>query len=280
MKRSTKIILAAIGAFILGATALVMLGLFFVWQLVEGTRLSNLGYENLRQKDYDGAIKNLTDASSRIVIGENRFWLYVNRGAAEIHKKRYDDAIKDFTTATEIDPSKADPYEWRGQAYEDKKDLERAAADYGRTVERDPNRGLAHYRRGRIEFNRKQFAESRADFSETVRIWPNYAEGLVMLGRSYFDQNDIEHALASLDAAIDADPRSFHAHEMRALVYRKRGDGERAFFDEAEAQHLIRLQMRQIRPARTPTPTPTLAPPNFSPNGTLELSPSQTMVPH
>jgi tetratricopeptide (TPR) repeat protein len=273
MTRSTKIILGALGAFILGVTAMVTLGLLFFWQLAEGARLSSLGYENMVQRDYDGAIKNLTDASNKIVIGDNRFWLYLNRGSAEIQKNRYDDAIKDFTTAIQIDPTRADSYERRGQAYEQKKEIDKALADYDRALERDPNQGLPHLQRGTILYDRDEFDKALADFQEVVRIWPGYAHGFLMRGRCLLKQDDPEHALANFDATIAMQPWNVQAHEERAKTYRRLGNSERAFFDIAEAQHLAGPPRRLTRPSPSPLPD------KFGLGGTLGVAPLPSLIP-
>jgi tetratricopeptide (TPR) repeat protein len=273
MKFSTKIILAVLGTAALGAATVITLGVVFFWQLAEGTKLSSLGYENMLQNDYDGAIKNLTDASNKIVIGNNRFWLYVNRGAAEFHKKRYDDAIKDFTTAIEIDPSQADPYERRGQAYEQKEEIDKALADYDRALERDPNRGQPHLQRGTILYDRDEFDKALGDFQEVVRIWPNYAHGFLMRGRCLLKQNDLDHALANFDAAIAIQPWNMQAHEERAKTYRQLGNSERAFFDTAEAQHLAGPPRSLTRPSPSPFPD------KFGLGGTLGVAPLPRLAP-
>ncbi len=256
MTHSAKIIVSALLAFVLGSTALVALGLFFYWQLAEGTRLSRLGYEKMFQRDYDGAIKDLTDASNKIVIGDNRFWLYLNRGSAELQKKRYDDAIKDFTTAIEIDPSRADPYERRGQAYEQKKEIDKALADYDRALGLDPNQGMPHLHRGTIFYDRDEFDKALSDFQEVVRIWPNYAHGFIMRGRCYLKQTepDYEHALANFDTALVMEPWNRKVHQDRAQTYSRLGDSERAFFDTAEAQHLAGPPRSLTRPSSSPRP--------------------------
>ena len=238
MKRSTKIILiCGLAVLVLGASSVALLGLFF-WELAEGTRLSSLGYEKMMQKDYDGAITNLTEASKKVVLGQNRFWLYVNRGAAEIQKKRYDEAIKDFTEAIKIDPSQADPYERRGLAYETKKESESALADYDRAIELDPNRGLSHLQRGKIHFDRGEIDKALTDYNEVVRIWPNYGHAYLMLGRSHLQRGELESALADFDTYLRIVPSSRIGYEERAKVYRQLGDSERAFFDTAKVQYL------------------------------------------
>ncbi len=225
------------------------------------------------QRDYDGAIQNLTEASNRIVIGDNRFWLYLNRGAAEFQKKRYDDAIKDFTAAIEIDPSRTDPYGRRGQAYEEKKEIDKALADYDRALERDSNQGLPHLQRGTILYDRDEFEKALTDFKEVTRIWPNYAHGFLMRGRCLVKQDDLEHALANFDACIAMQPWNVQAHEERAKVYRRRGDSERAFFDTAEAQHLASPPRSFARPSPSPFPN------RFGLSGTLGFAPLPKLVP-
>lgn len=255
MKRSHKIaLLGAVVALFLGTASVATVGFFF-WRIAEGQRLSRLGYEKMLQQDYDGAIRSLNEAvSNNVVLGSNRFWLYLNRGAAEFQKKRYDDAVKDFTTAIEIDPSQADPYERRGQAYEQKKEIDKALADYDRALDRDPNRGLPHLQRGTILYDRDEFDKALVDFQEVVRIWPNYAYGFLMRGRCFLKRDDLDHALANFDATIAIQPWNVQAHEERAKTYRRLGNSERAFFDTTETQHLAGPPRSLTRPSPSPLP--------------------------
>jgi tetratricopeptide (TPR) repeat protein len=252
MKRSTKIGCLVAGVLIFALVALATTVLSYLWRFELGSQAAQLGYEKMQRADYDGASAVFTDALAQPLTDRNRYWVHINRGAAESFGKHYDAALADFTAAIAVDPSMAEPYERRGWIYEQQKEPDKAIADYSAAIERDPNRGLSHYRRAIILSNRGETGKAFPDFDEAIRIQPDRAEEFLMRGLCYLKQNDLDHALANLDAALSIDPRSRQAYDERARVYRRRGESEKALFDAAEAQYLVAAR----RPRSTPTPSP------------------------
>src|ERR1700749_3838481 len=108
MTRGAKIgCLVFAGALLLLAAAVIGGAVYVGRDVAEGARLSNLGYDSIRRRQYDQAITNLTAATKHILIGENRYWVYMHRASAERYRKQNDAAIQDLNEAIRAKPDSA-----------------------------------------------------------------------------------------------------------------------------------------------------------------------------
>ncbi len=212
----------------------VAAAVYVVRDINEGTRLSQLGYENVRKSHYDEGIKNLTEATRHILLGYNRYWVYVRRASAEKSRKQYDAAIADLSYAIRLRPKSGDLYERRGLVFEEKKENEKALADFDHAISLDPNLGIAHLHRGTLLYNDGELEKAEADLLEASRIWPDSAHAFFMLGRCYFSEDDMDRALASFETVLRLSPGHREARERRLEIYRRQGESERAFLDSAQ----------------------------------------------
>jgi len=115
------------------------------------------------EKDYDGAIDDLTEA---IKVDPHQS-LYVERGRAKRAKNDLDGAIRDYTEALKLDGNYAVALNNRGVVYEAKAKYDEALQDYTGAIKADPkystpyrNRGLIHQRRGNYALAAKDFADA------------------------------------------------------------------------------------------------------------------------
>ncbi len=238
MTKGAKVGLIAGGALLLMAAFVVATVVYVGWDFAEGVRLSNLGFQNIRNKEYDEAIRNFTSATKHILLPATRYWVYVNRALADKSVNLPAAAVADLTEAIRLKPDGAEAYEQRGLVFEQLKEIQKGLADFDRAISLDPNRGMSHLRRGTLFYNKGEFEKAESDLREVCRIWPNYSYGYLMLGRTLVKQGNLETALADFDTYLRVLPSSRIGYEERAKVYQQLDDGERAFFDTAEAQYL------------------------------------------
>jgi tetratricopeptide (TPR) repeat protein len=130
--------------------------------------LRNRATVRVYDKDYEGAIDDLTDALSV----DPHFSLYVERGRARRAKGDLDGAIKDYTEALRLEPGYSVAHNNRGIVWEAKGDFAKAIQDYTDAIKSDPkystpwrNRGLVHQRRG-------EYKLAAADFTEAAQLDP------------------------------------------------------------------------------------------------------------
>lgn len=103
-------------------------------------------------------IDELEGVEKTIRENPNNAGAYLHRGLIRSHSQEdFEGAIADFSRAIELDPDRAETYNYRGTSYFWLKEFQKALADYNRAIELDPNLTLAYYNRGyvRIELNDK-----------------------------------------------------------------------------------------------------------------------------
>ncbi len=255
MTRGAKIgCLAFAGAIVLLAILIVGSAIFIGRDIAEGARLSTSGRENIENRQYGQAVANLTAATKHILLGDTRYWVYVNRASAEKFQKHYDAAISDLNEAIRLKPDRVEPYQNRGLVFERMKDTPKALADFDRVISLNPNRGEAHFHRGTLLYNDGEIDKALADFEEACRIWPTSAQSLIMLGRCYLSQDELDRALASFEAALRLFPGSREARERRIDIYHRLGESERAFLDLTQLEFRSAAMRRKSPPARSTTP--------------------------
>ena len=91
------------------------------------TTLNNRGLGYLRNKEYDKAI---IDFSEAILINPKNAYAFDNRGDAWREKGNYDRALADYNEALSIDPTFASALLNRGITFEQQGDKTRARQDY------------------------------------------------------------------------------------------------------------------------------------------------------
>lgn len=108
------------------------------------------GIEKEKLKDYNGAIKDYTDA---ILVNEDHARSRFLRGDLFYDLGKYQEALEDFNRAIEIKPKKAKNYNMRGLTYLKlgKKDL--ARKDFKKATELDPSEEVFKYNLGSIDAN-------------------------------------------------------------------------------------------------------------------------------
>jgi tRNA A-37 threonylcarbamoyl transferase component Bud32 len=72
------------------------------------------------------------------------------------------------------------------------------------------------------------------------------AAGHVLLGRDFFSDHDLEHALEEAEKALTLEPGSGDARALRALVWRRQGDTERAGKEASEAIAILEPRLAKL----------------------------------
>jgi tetratricopeptide (TPR) repeat protein len=174
------------------------------------------------QKDYDGAIREFTEA---IRLDPKNAKAYGDRGSAYFNKKDYDRAIADFTEYIRLDPKYATVYRVRGDVYSAKKDYNRAIADYTEYISRNSNSIslgmlIAYANRGNAYFNKKDYDRAIADYEAALSINPNDSdakEGLALAKSAAANQNDSSQSATGVITITAKDLLSaYDSNQLRA----------------------------------------------------------------
>jgi tetratricopeptide (TPR) repeat protein len=250
--RGVKIIITVVCAVLLGASAVIGFGAWWLIRNRQGAVLANEGYAAGLRGNHDEAIRTLTAALQEPLLAKQRCDVYVNRGTARNWKAQFQDAIGDFTAALRDDPQSANAYTGRGYALYRTNQIDKAIEDLNQAIRLDANSWFAYYYRGLIFYNRKEFERALNDIDEAARCNPESADPLILRGLCRIGMNDLDRALASFDGAIATNPTSPDAYQHRSDVYARKGDWEKS---KRDADLAIHLKSASVSSASAKSPT-------------------------
>ncbi len=219
-------------------------------------------YEKYDQKDYKGAIRDLTEAirlnpnydnayynrgvvryklgdkqgavadyNSAIKINPNDDNAYTNRGVVRDDLGDKQGAIADFNTAIKINPNLAEAYTNRGGVRNDLGDKQGAVADYNTAIKINPNDDKAYYNRGVVRDDLGDQQGAIADYNTAIKINPNLALAYYNRGNVRDDLGDKQGAIADFNSAIKINPNLAEAYVNRGIARDDLGDKEGAIAD-------------------------------------------------
>jgi tetratricopeptide (TPR) repeat protein len=200
------------------------------------------GHGWLDKKEYDNAIKDLTEAI-RLRPGSVRN--YNARGVAWRESKRYDRAIEDLSEAIRLNPKDPYPHTNRGEAWYHKGDYDKAIADEDEALRLDPKFTHAWLRRGDAWLAKKELTKAIADYTEAIRLDPKYVRALNSRGSVWQLKKEYDKAIADYTEAVRHDPKYAGAFSNRGYVWRLKKEYDKAIADYTEA---IRLDPNYILP--------------------------------
>jgi tetratricopeptide (TPR) repeat protein len=190
--------------------------------------LMGRGLAKERVRDMAGAIADFT---SFIALDPRNAEAYLNRALAYAAAADVKSALRDFATALAIDSDYVDAYNDRATVYADNGDLASAMADYDEAVRRNPddlntriNRGARFIRLGRT-------AQAIADFDKVLKAKPD--DPVAHLDRCSARATagiELDKALADCDADLQLRPGHPATLNTRADVLMQLG-----LYDEAIA---------------------------------------------
>jgi tetratricopeptide (TPR) repeat protein len=196
------------------------------------------GFSYVQIREYDRAV---ADYSEVIRLDPKNADAWVGRGAAYEYKGERAKAIADYTAALGLNPNEARAYFGRGSAYGNDGALDKAIADLTAGLRLEPNNATGFCNRGKGYLGAHAFDKAIADFSEAIRLDPSFAAAYCSRGAARFYQinGDSDLAIADCSNAIRLDPpNAINAYALRASVYERKGDKDKAAADRAMVEKL------------------------------------------
>ncbi len=243
----------------------------FMQALVYMTR----GMAYLGKEQYGQAIR---DFGRAIELAPSAYDVRCLRGFAYCVRKQQDSAIADLSRTIEFAPHLAVAYCFRARAYSGKGETELALADCNKALEINPEFALAYVYRGGILHTKGDYGSALKDYGRAIELAPEEVAGHAARASLYYDQGfaaaalrdcnfalgilakeeahlnqsprcgllglkaliegDHEAALRHSRKAVELNPRSSSAYEMRGLAYYGMGQTSLAVSDWHMAQSL------------------------------------------
>ena len=132
------------------------------------------GNQKARDKDYDGAIADFTEA---IKLGKDlpdllRAGPYINRGLAYADKGDLDAGLADLNKAVKLQSNNVYAYQDRGQIYQKRNELDNAIADFTKAIKLNSKFPPAYMSRGLVLLAQGKDAEADADLAKYLEMFP------------------------------------------------------------------------------------------------------------
>src|ERR1700676_3600740 len=171
------------------------------------------------------------DACNKIIAlkvfsGANLATVYFWRAVGWNKKGNYPQVIADTTEALRLKPDQA-LYNLRCSAYFDKGEYDIAISDCNDALRSGPPSGTIFHNRGNAFRGKGDYAKAIADYDQANRLSPN-AYSLLNRGLSKQALGDLDGALADINEASRLDPSRPSGLIDRAVVWRAKGDLDRA----------------------------------------------------
>ena len=194
--------------------------------------------------DYDRALQDFGEA---IRADKTFAKAFANRGAVYGAKQDFDRAIDDFTRAIALEPRSANAFADRAGMHRLNGQHDEAIRDYTEAIRINPAFGEAILNRGITLAGTARCADAIADFTRAIELFesePGTGTGtrvagtaiaLVDRGVCHEKAGRDDLAVQDYSAHLELEPRSQYGLELRAALYFRARQFDRALADFAQA---------------------------------------------
>lgn len=197
--------------------------------ILDGTRAA-------QQKDFDRAVRNLTEAlrlEPRSLVAQFQL-ANVFRVAGDL-----DRAERELQKTLELSPNYNLAQRRLAEVYLARRRYVEAEAAYQKLLAQSPDDFLSHFNLGGLYVLQERWDSALAAFRKARDLKPGDAKVSTIIGRVLLQKGDLPGALQAAQLAVQLDASLPEAHQLAMEVYRKLGRVSEA---EREAQILQRLK--------------------------------------
>jgi tetratricopeptide (TPR) repeat protein len=148
----------------------------------------NRGRETFDKKDYDSALRELTEAirlisslkmkstsANNSTLDRALAATYNMRAIVYFETRDYDRAIADRTESIKLYGDDEEPFYYRGTMYLAKENWDLAIADFTQAIKINPKYTKAFFARGNAYYYKEDYNRAIADWEEVLKLEPNHA---------------------------------------------------------------------------------------------------------
>lgn len=173
---------------------------------------------------------------------ERKAEAYVNQGLEKLHQKDYQGAIDNLTKAVKIQPNHYIAYTYRGDIFRTLGKYQAAIDDYTKAIKSNPSHSYLHNSRGIAYAALGEYQKAIADHSGAIEIYPEEGAGYRYRGAMYFKVGENQKALDDLERAIIHNQNDAEAYTYRGEVQAKLGNTKAAISDLQKAAKIFAAQ--------------------------------------
>lgn len=168
---------------------------------------------------------------------------YYNDGIEKYNQKDFQGAIKNFSQAISLNPSYSYAYNNRGNAKYELEDYQAALEDYSHAIKFNYKNAQAYYNRGLVNYDLGNKQAAIEDYTQAIQINPKYEAAYIKRGIARGDLvEDCLTAIEDYTQAIRLNPNDAFTYCFRALTRSFIGHKLAAIKDYRKAADLFKKQ--------------------------------------
>ena len=203
----------------------------------------------------EGFMRDRLEIETKAIQQNPQNWLaYTRRGSARLALNDVTGAIADANTVLSHDPNSIVAYQLRSRAYEKSGDLSKSKTDQQQVlklrwmpefqkahaaIQKDPKDVEAYFKRGAAKNILGDKAGTFQDYDKALKLDPSNVQGLIQRSILFESKQNNQAALKDINQAIGLDAKNVEAYEIRAEIYTKLGESDKAAADDAKVQELM-----------------------------------------
>ncbi|ARN74104.1 tetratricopeptide repeat protein [Oceanicoccus sagamiensis] len=141
-----------------------------------------------------------------------------------IAKDQIKEALPILESAREIDPANPEMVRLLTDLYTREQRWDDALSTAAKLTENDKTMGMGYYLQGRVYLRQKSFEPAVDALKKSIETEPKGVETLSSLVGAYIALEQLDKAIAFVDAHVEKYPEQLHALELQANLYIRNGD--------------------------------------------------------
>lgn len=178
--------------------------------------LLSRGLQFFSEEKYESAI---TEFSKIIKNDPANKEAHYYLGLTFLRTEKYSEAVARLKKVLELDPKFSGARRNLGVAYLNLESHDLAIQQFNKSIDQDPQDASAYFYLGRVFQQKKWYRESLIHFQTVLSLDPDMEQiGLYQIGLAYLELGQKEDAKLALTLALEKDPESSIAGEIKSLL--------------------------------------------------------------
>jgi Flp pilus assembly protein TadD len=165
----------------------------------------------------------------------------------------YNAAREDLEHAVALDANSYQAHFLLGNTLAKADRSEEAIAEYRKAIELSPGQPRTYYQLALLLEAKQDQQGAREQLEKALSLDPHYGPALIAIGRLLIAQNHLPEAVASLQEAVQENPRAEQGYFLLAKAYAQLGDTPKS---EEMARRLVQVRNANTKGSGTLEPTP------------------------
>ena len=163
-----------------------------------------------------------------LAVNPKNMQALVGSGRLLIAKNQIEDAMSVLEAAKEIDDSHVEVLQLLTDLYSREQRWDDALSTAAKLTENDKTMAMGYYLQGRVHLRKKDFVSAVDKLEKSIEIEPSGVETISALVSAYLALEQLDKAIAFVEAHSKKYPELIHVRELLANLYVRNGDTKAA----------------------------------------------------